>query len=203
MKIPFSATETPSAPPMNVDIIADKLRFIHRIVENITLNDVRETRERIQTLSNFTDQRIKYIVGEMTKEQLSTYIFRSDKTRQKNTELLNVFELLSAVGIDIFNRLMANVQVELAFVNEVCDQIAQYNKLRIYCNHLFAVISNTYSMTVPQITANWVRLTDKFNSKTLNILKMVQSIDDARALEKEAAAKGEAANGVVANVIVS
>ena len=203
MKIPFSATETPSAPPMNVDIIADKLRFIHRIVENITLNDVRETRERIQTLSNFTDQRIKYIVGEMTKEQLSTYIFRSDKTRQKNTELLNVFELLSAVGIDIFNRLMANVQVELAFVNEVCDQIAQYNKLRIYCNHLFAVISNTYSMTVPQITANWVRLTDKFNSKTLNILKMVQSIDDARALEKEAAAKGEAANGVVSNVIVS
>ena len=162
------------APTTNVDKMADNLRWIHRIVENITFNDVREMRERIQTLSNFTDQRIKYIVGEMTKEQLSTYIFRSDKTRQKNTELLNVFELLSAVGIDMFNRLIANEHVDEVFVNEVRDQVEQYNKLRIYCNGLFAVISNTYSMTVPQITDTWVRLSEKFNTKTLKMLDVVQ-----------------------------
>jgi hypothetical protein len=155
---------------VSVDRLCNILRYIHRLVENITNNDIREIRERNQTLNNFKDQRIKYIVGEITKQQLSTHIFRSDKTRQKNTELLNVFELLSAVGIDFFNRILTNVNVGGVFIADVIEQVEQYNKLRHYCNGLFAVISNTYGMSVPQITENWSRLTDKFNTKTLKIV---------------------------------
>ena len=155
------------------DKLITTVRDIHRIVENITLNDVRETRERVQAMRDFKDQRVKYIVGEMTREQLSTHIFRTDKTRQKNTELLNVYELLSAVGIDMFNRLLANQSEGEEFLNEVVEQIAQYNKLRIYCNGLFAIISNTYNNVVPHITENWVRLGEKFNSKTLKTLKTI------------------------------
>ena len=160
-------------PPSLNDKLAETLRYIHRVVENITHNDVRETRQRIQGLRDFTEQRVKYIVGEMTKEQLSTYIFRSDKTRQKNTELLNVFELLSAVGIDLFNRLIDNANTGEVYLQEVTEQVAQYDKLRVYCNGLFGAISNTYSMTVPQITDNWVRLTEKFNSKSLKMIDFV------------------------------
>ena len=54
------------------------------------------------------------------------------------------------------------------FEQEVIDQITQFDKMRIYCNELFAVISNTYGMTVPQLTENWVRVTEKFNNKTLS-----------------------------------
>lgn len=149
------------------DKLSDNLRAIHRLVENITNNDVRETRERIHTMRDFKDQRVKYIVGEMTKEQFSVHIFRSDKQRQKNTEMLNVYELLSAVGIDLFNRLLNNFNEGENFVKDVEEQIEQYNKLRAYCNGLFAVISNTYGMSVPQISEKWIRITEKFNSKTL------------------------------------
>jgi hypothetical protein len=158
--------------PHPTDKIVSILRDVHRIVENITLNDVRETRERLQTMQDFKVQRVKYIVGEMTKEQLSTHIFRTDKERQKNTEMLNVYELLSAVGIDMFNRLLANTTEGEPFLNEVVEQIAQYNKLRIYCNGLFAIISNTYNKIVPHITENWVRLGEKFNSKTLKAFEI-------------------------------
>ena len=200
-KIRYNNKHTLDPVKTDSELLADKLRWIHRIVENITLNDVRETRQRIQTLSDFTDQRIKYIVGEMTKEQLSTYIFRSDKTRQKNTEMLNVFELLSAVGIDMFNRLIANPSFNEPFMNDVLEQVEQYNKLRIYCNGLFAVISNTYNMTVPQITENWVRISEKFNSKSLNILNLVQSMDEARTLEKST--KEAAAAAVLPDALAS
>jgi hypothetical protein len=148
------------------DPLADTLRSIHRVVENITLNDVRETRIQIQGLRDFKEQRVKFIVGEMTKAQLSAYIFRSDKTRQKNTEMLNVYELLSAVGIDLFNRMLANKNEGEVFIKEVEAQVEEYSKLRAYCNGLFAIISNTYGMTVPQITKKWVRITEKFNNKT-------------------------------------
>ena len=156
----------------NTDPLGETLRYIHRIVEQITHNDVRETRQRIQGLRDFTEQRVKYIVGEMSKEQMSTHIFRSDKTRQKNTEMLNVYELLSAVGIDFFNRLLENTQTGEAFVQAVTDQIAQYDKLRVYCNGLFAVISNTYNMIVPQINDSWLRVNEKFNTRTLKNVEL-------------------------------
>ena len=183
----YSHSEPPSTlPPSIYEKLADTLRSIHRIVENITHNDVREIRVRIQAMRDFTEQRVKYIVGEMTKEQLSTYIFRSDKTRQKNTEMLNVYELLSAVGIDFFNRLIDNTNTGEQFIQDVIEQIAQYSKLRAYCNRLFAVISNTYGMTVPQITESWVRITEKFNSKSLKIVDPDASA--ASALPASAAA---------------
>lgn len=166
-KFPIYTYGQPPAGSHPSDTIVLMIRNIHHIVENITLNDVRETRERVQAMRDFKDQRVKYIVGEMTREQLSTHIFRTDKERQKNTELLNVYELLSAVGIDMFNRLLANQSEGETFLNEVVEQIAQYNKLRMYCNGLFAIISNTYNKTVPHITENWVRLGEKFNSKSL------------------------------------
>jgi hypothetical protein len=160
-----------SAKPISVmDELTETLRRMHRVVENITLNDVREARERIQSLRDFKDQRVKYIVGEMTKEQLSSHIFRQDKNRQKTAEMLNVYELLSAVGIDFFNRLLANKNEGDLFIVDVLEQVEQYNKLRLYCNGLFAVISNTYSMSVPQITENWFVLNERFNMKTLKII---------------------------------
>jgi hypothetical protein len=87
--------------------------------------------------------------------------------------MLNVYELLSAVGIDVFNRLLANTQTGEAFVQAVREQVAQYDKLRVYCNGLFAVISNTYAMTVPQITDSWIRISEKFNTKTLKNIDQV------------------------------
>ena len=159
-----------------IEELKDKIRMLHRMVENITLNDVRETRTRIQALRDFTDQRVKYIVGEMSKEQLSSYIFRNDKVRQKNTEMLHIYELLSAVGIDLFNKLLASLSEGDMIIKFIVDQLEEYNKLRVYCNGLFAVISNTYNMSVPHITALWVVMGKKFNSKTL---KTVDSDDVA------------------------
>jgi hypothetical protein len=154
-----------SEDPRILQQLSDKLRSIHRVVENITLNNIREIRTRLQTLTDFKEQRIKYIIGEMTKEQLSSHIFRNDKIRQKNIEMLNVYELFSAVGIDFFNRLLANEHSGELYVTEVIEEMKQYTALRAYCNGLFAIISNTYGMTVPQITENCIVITEKLNIK--------------------------------------
>ena len=151
---------------------------IYRLVGEISRNRVRTLRELCQAMQDYEPLRIRYIVGEISKAELSKNIFKQDKTRQKNTELVHVFELLSAVGIDLFQRLTMEVtyinEAELEWKNSnrntmgsewknyvtaqeagfralVEAQIAEYNTLRLHCNALFAAISNTYSMTVPQI----------------------------------------------------
>ena len=169
------------------NLTCDNLRTIHRVVTDITLNRVRELREECQTLLDFQKQRIKYIVGEITKEELASRIFRNDRIRQKNTELLNIFELLSAVGIDMFNRLLANINLPREEVKKlVLEQIEQYNRLRLHCNGLFAIISNTYNQMVPQILEYGIE-SEKFNSRTMLKLSIDAENDGATAPDATAA----------------
>ena len=163
----------------NKEQLALLLQGIHSVVEEITYNRVRDLRTNVQSLRDFKNKRIQYIVGEITKEELSEHIFRSDKTRQKQTELLNVYELLSAVGIDFFNKILMDTATDELFIANTREQVSLYNNLRIYCNGLFAVISNTYNMTAPQIINDnndmndinnrnkWAIRSEKFNGKTL------------------------------------
>ncbi len=173
--------------------LTDSVRLIYRFVLEASTNQVRELREKCQELRDFQQQRIKYIVGETSKEQLATHIFRSDRTRQKNTELLHIYELLSAVGIDMFNLLIASDLHRENFNLLVIEQIAQYEHLRVHCNSLFAVISNTYNQTVPQIGDHWNTQTEKFNSKTMKRV----------AVQEEGAAAATATGGEDTPIVIN
>ena len=144
-----------------------RVREIYRFLENVVLNNLRTTREKVQALRDFEVLRLDYIIGDLTRAEMSAKIYNADKDRQKNTEMLNVYELLSAVGIDFFRLLIVSKNTKDDFEAEVREKLAEYNKLRIYCNGLFATISNTYAMTVPYINKNWYVISKKFNSKTL------------------------------------
>ena len=183
---------------------------LYRLVAEITNNRVRTLREVCQAMQDYEGLRVRYIVGEITKEELSQNIFKQYKTRQKNTELVHVFELLSAVGIDMFRRLTMEVnrvnEAELDWKNAnkktmgsewknfvtaqeadfrgfVEAQVAEYNTLRLHCNALFATISNTYSMVVPHINEKWLLDSAKFSGAGM------------RRAEKEAGAAATAAGG--------
>ncbi len=140
---------------------------LYRLVADITTNEIRTLRAECQAIRDFEQLRIRYIIGEKTKEEMATHIYRCDRKAQKNTELLHIYELLGAVGIDLFQRLMSSPLKQEAFQALAEEQLAQYNALRIHCNGLFAIISNTYNQTVPQIDEGWQIVSKKFNSKTM------------------------------------
>ena len=166
--------------PQQLHMIFD----IHDFVENITTNEIRILRERCQAVVDFHEPKVKYVVGEISKEQLSEIIFNADKVRQKNTEVLHIYELLSAVGIDMFNRLLRSELPNKEFSELVNQQIDEYNKLRLHCNSLFAVISNTYNYSVPQATNLWKFTHNKFNSKTMLIAGTANAPSENRDKKK-------------------
>jgi len=154
-------------PTPGVTNLADKLRLVYGFVVEATTNQVRSLRQRCQELRDFQDERVKYIVGETTKEQLGAHIFKSDRLRQKQTEVLHIYELLSAVGVDMFNRLRVEPITKEKLTELVTEQLTEYDRLRLHCNGLFAVISNTYNNSVPQVNEYWQIVYGKFNSKTM------------------------------------
>jgi len=140
---------------------------LYALVTDITNNQVRVLRHQCQTMRDFEKQRIEYIVGEKTKDDLAKYIYRSERKLQKITELLHVHELLSAVGVDMFNRITQNNNIYSSeeLLNLVTEQVKEYHALRLHCNGLFAVISNTYGQVVPQIDEKWILTSGRFNAR--------------------------------------
>ena len=150
-------------------VVQEKL---YRLVSEITNNEIRVLRRQCQVVCDFEKQRVEYIVGEKTKEELAKFIYSCHRKKQKSTELVHIFELLGAVGIDMFNRLTVGLDHNIRIVpNElqatVEKEIKEYDALRLHCNGLFAVISNTYGQVVPQINEKWELTSGRFNSKTL------------------------------------
>jgi hypothetical protein len=144
-----------------------QLNAMFRFVGDITNNFVRETRERCQNLHNFQSERVRYIVGEISKTEFSDHIYNNGQTRKKNIELLHIYELLSMVGIDTFRHMLDTELNGDMYVHMVEEQIVQYNNLRLHVNPLLATISNTYGHYVPQITEQWNIDNKKFSSASL------------------------------------
>ena len=105
-----------------VENLTKKVTDWHRFVGHITNVDLVHTRQRIQNLNNNEQLRIEYIMGEKTREQLATTLVRNDGTRKKLVELLNLFELLSVVGIESF-AFLVNANLKELSETDVVDII--------------------------------------------------------------------------------
>jgi hypothetical protein len=168
---------------LNIDglAITRKITDWHRFVGHITGIDLVHTRVRIQHLNNNEQLRIEYIMGEKTREQLATTLVRNDGTRKKLVELLNLYELLSVVGIESF-AFLVNVNLKEKSKQEVLDIINnQYNdylKLVDYCNREFRIISTNYSCIVPQI-----KLNEKYGVHQQNDFNMVSQRFTSKEIE--------------------
>jgi hypothetical protein len=148
--------ETPYPHILSFNIILGNL---HQFINHITNVDLGQCRRRVRDLMNHDTLTIQYILNRRTKEDLANTIFRNDNIRKKNVELLNVYELLSVVGIERFNELYehfktnsgSNDKLIIQFLHQVVNFINEYNQLIKYCNNQLISISYTYGMNVTTI----------------------------------------------------
>jgi hypothetical protein len=141
------------------------LADIHRFVAHITRVDLTSARTKVRDLSDFEEIRCKYILKQISKEELAKTIYRNDAQRKKITEMLHIYELLSVVGTELFAKLLMCNNVHDVYIREVNDRVEEYNKLRDYCNKQFKMISLTYNKTVPFVSKMWVISSKKYTLK--------------------------------------
>ena len=147
---------------------------LHRFVNHTTNADLGVARNKVRDLINHDKLVVEYILNKKTKDELAMAIFRNDNMRKKYVELLNVYELLSVVGIEQFNKLQhtlrdsgaskksGNATDQAAVFNGIIEMITEYNNLIDYCNKQFVTISYTYNHSV-----NMVCVADgKYNVKS-------------------------------------
>jgi hypothetical protein len=157
------------------------LADIHRFVAHITRVDLTAARTKVRDLSEFEEIRCKYILKQISKDDLAKIIYRNDAQRKKLVEMLHIYELLSVVGTELFTKLLESTVTKDSYIREVLERIEEYNKLREYCNKQFKTISLTYNQTVPCVSKMWVISSKKYTFTPKRVKK------DKETAAKEAA----------------
>jgi len=140
---------------------------LHRLINHITNINLLECRQNVRNLLNHDNLTVSYLLNKISKEKLASDIFRNDNIRKKNVELLNVYELISVVGIERFNVLYEYYnknctnnkgiiceKVYVDFLSQIVKLVVEFNQLIDYCNDQLIEISYTYGMTVTYICYN-------------------------------------------------
>ena len=139
---------------------------LHRLINHITNINLLECRQNVRNLLNHDNLTVSYILNKISKDKLASDIFRNDNIRKKNVELLNVYELISVVGIERFNALydyynkncvnkFSNCEkVYVDLLGQIVKFVVEFNQLIDYCNNQLIEISYTYGMTVTYICYN-------------------------------------------------
>ena len=145
----------------------DELWELHRFVTHITHESLPTAREKAS--DNKYDNllkmiRVRYILGQITKDEMMSKIYPVEKNKEKHIELLHIYEILSVVGIELFTNLANSTNQGIDFNAEIKEQMTNYRKLCDYCNEQLAEISISYNVTVEQIGAEW-----KLENKLMSI----------------------------------
>ena len=82
--------------------LSKEIRYTYRIMSEFNQYLLPERRRYVRNGNDYAEIRVKYILGDIKKEHMMEEVYKLDKIRQKNTEILNVSEVLGASAIDIF-----------------------------------------------------------------------------------------------------
>jgi hypothetical protein len=134
--------------------IFSNLYTVYNIINEVSVNKLREAREVSQAHHDFNEDRVQYIIGKIDKHTFAARIKRHTQNKNVQLELSFVWEIISNFGIDLFNDLYNSssncptIEHALAFFNKLFQKLNEFNALIKYVNLQLANVSVAHSCTV-------------------------------------------------------
>ena len=148
---------------------------LHRTFAHIQHHELQRARQKVREYTNYEDDRIRFLLKQLSKEELANNVIRKDKLRRKYTELVHIYELIHVVSVDLFRWIenyIANdapttqVGIEIIVMTAINEKVNELEALREYANEQLGVISISYNQRVPQFRpGSWRIETKKFSLK--------------------------------------
>lgn len=152
-----SRTDTPQTVANR--LIMQTYETIHRMyghIQNVEMQRYAVTNQ----IEGHRDLRIKYMLNELSKEELKSMLYRREKDKDKKTEITMVLQTYQNVIMENITTLMTKQTVK-----DVKDCLDTMNTLRLYINECMQNISKRYGNVAPQITKNWAMSTTGIEKK--------------------------------------
>jgi hypothetical protein len=129
--------------------IREELTKIYRATAHNSRVCVGNYNTTINRLINTKNIRIKYILNEITKKEMSNTLYKNDKMRNRTTQMLHVMEVAVAVGRDIIIGIVNHPNIT---EDMVLGEIEKYKNVCLYCNEQYEILGNTHKIMMPYLT---------------------------------------------------
>lgn len=149
--------------------LTNTVRKLYETISHITYHELRNMRAKVRDLADNKNLRVSYLLDEIDKTSFENQVYKNDKMRQKCSEILNVYELLSVVGIGLFTNVINTSGGSIH--DGVNELLGQFNQLKLMTNNQLAQVSVTYSQTVIQIDDEYKINKKKFTMNELRHIK--------------------------------
>lgn len=147
------------------------IRYIYAIYAHMNYYELTVARANIQTLTNNENERVMYILGEITMDELKDMVTTKDRRRRRIVEISNVTEIYCEVSKDIINSIVnfptPNMDDLVDLVRHINECYIQIEKIREYCNRQWREISAVHGIKTPLITKDFLNHTQKCGIRQL------------------------------------
>ena len=139
-----------------INDVTDKIISAWRIADQVSRNKLRESREVAQAHRDFNEERVRYILNKINKDDFTENVTECAKYKNIQMDMSNIWELVSNFGIDMFNALYNasvcnNIVSVLSFIKLAFQKNREFDTLVKYANTQLAVISVSHSISVPKM----------------------------------------------------
>lgn len=143
----WSLNETLKRKKINVDISK-----YHRGIQHVIHYEIPRHPINLYNGETFTYFRVRYILKEVSEDEWKRELQRIEKKNERNTAFRHVFDMLTSVSIDMFQR------IQRATCNDdVHNVLREMEELRRYFNDTLAIIFKRFdSKAIKGLNDNWV-----------------------------------------------
>jgi uncharacterized protein (DUF1786 family) len=139
-----------------IDDVTTKIVRAWRIVDQVSRNKLRESREVAQAHRDFNEERVRYILNKINKNDFTERVTECAKNRKIQMDMSHIWELVSNFGIDMFNALYnasvcKNIVSVVSFLKLAFQKIREFDSLVKYANTQLAVVSVAHSISIPKM----------------------------------------------------
>lgn len=119
------------------------LKKIHRNVGEIQQYIIDPIRVKLNTATNNTDLRVRYLANEIDETHLKKQITARDKMRQKQQSMLHILELYMVTIVEVLNNVSS-----IILNGSIQKEVNRIKNIACYCNKEFLKVSENYKMKV-------------------------------------------------------
>ena len=137
-------------------VLIMNLMRVYSIVNEVSANKLRETRETAQTHHVFHEERVQFILNEIDKDNFAAKIKKYNTHKNIQLDMSFIWEIVSTFGIEMMTslynaRTCNNFDEAVRFFELLIQKLSEFSSLVNYANSQIAVVSFAHNCSVQVI----------------------------------------------------
>lgn len=158
--------------------VINSIMNVHQAINHFVHVELDRQRRRVNNNAENADIRIKFILKRIDEKNMKTTLLKRDRQRDKETTILDIYELYSRVCSDSIRNICEG-EITLEKMEKEYEKLKRIN---VYCNNQLLKYQQTFNLVTPEIDlrSGWTKTRGKIKKDS----KTEYKIEDMKPISK-------------------